>query len=96
MTEQPTLHITFKKIKKIVQIQKKNYGANLKIQFQPKSNFLSFLQNCLIYRKLCQFGFSSHRWFLKLGPCLLCSKEEDVLNMLPYENDMCIPFIEIW
>ena len=31
-----------------------------------------------------------------MGPCLLCSKEEDVLNMLPYENDMCIPFNEIW
>ena len=77
MTEKLTLNISFwkKNLKKHVQIQKQNYSTkrkkqviseSFKILFQPESNFLSSLQSCLIYIKLCQFGFSG-QGFLIMG-----------------------------
>ena len=60
--------MSFKRIKKKqVYIQQYNYGAKRIKQAIFRSlkiiEALSSLQSCLIYIKLCQFGFSSHNGF---------------------------------
>ena len=70
---QPKKHNAYKKkhistLTKICTNTKKNFGTKRKKQviseslIQPKSHFLSSLQSCLIYIKLCQF-VSCHSGF---------------------------------